>query len=344
MGVTIIDVAKAAGVSKSTVSLVVNGNTAIKPETRDKVLKAIDELRYVPNISARNLTTKKTNILGVVMNVENENYSSYEFDSETDIFSYDVSTGIPAGLAGSDYGILTERFCASGDKSRLPKLVLSNRVDGVFVMGGLFHDSFIQNLKKRKVACVVVGRHIPDVDSVSPDFTQAAYLATRYLIDTGHKKILFINCPCIFPSNKDRYTGITKASKECGYPVDSKWTIDTQHNTGEGGYNAFKSCWESGIRPDGIFAANDTIALGVMRYLHERKIRVPDDVSIIGYEDSILAGYAVPPLTTINVAKARMGEESARIMLDRIRNPRQRYVSLTIPPTLVERSTVIRRK
>jgi DNA-binding LacI/PurR family transcriptional regulator len=190
---------------------------------------------------------------------------------------------------------------------------------------------------------VVVGRHLNEVDSVSPDFIEAAYIAVKYLITTGHKKILFINCPTIFPSNQDRYLGIIKAAGECGYFVDPAWVINTQHNTGESGYKAVKYCWESGMRPDGIFSANDTIALGAIRFLHEHRIRVPDDISIIGYEDSILAGYAVPPLTTINVSKAKMGEEAARLLLIRIGNPKKRYVSLTIVPRLVERASVIRR-
>ncbi|MDR0624812.1 MAG: LacI family transcriptional regulator, partial [Treponema sp.] len=230
MGITIIDVAREAGVSKSTVSLVVNGNRAIKPETRDRVLEKIKKLGYVPNINARSLTTQKTHILGVIMNVENLNYSSYEFDSETEIFSYDVSIGIPAGIAHSDYGILTERFCAAGDKNALPKLVINKRVDGVFIMGGAFHSNFITNLKKYKIASVIVGRHLNEVDSVSPDFAEAAYIATKYLITMGHKKILFINCPIIFPSNQDRYLGIIKAAGECGYSVDPAWVINTQHN------------------------------------------------------------------------------------------------------------------
>jgi LacI family transcriptional regulator/LacI family purine nucleotide synthesis repressor len=343
VGITIIDVAREAGVSKSTVSLVINGNNAIKPETRDRVLEKVRELGFVPNINARNLTTRKTHILGVIMIVENLDYSSYEFDSETEIFSYDVATGIPAGLACSDYGILTERFCAAGDKTALPKLVINRRVDGVFVMGGAFHSNFISNLKKHKIAVVVVGRHLAEVDSVSPDFIEAAYLSTKYLITTGHRKILFINCPTIFSSNQDRCLGIIRAAGECAYSIDPAWMINTQHNTGESGYRAVRYCWESGMRPDGIFVANDTLALGVMRFLHERQARVPDDISIIGYEDSILAGYAVPPLTTINISKAKMGEEAARLLLERLGNPKKRYASLTIVPRLVERGSVMRR-
>ena len=343
MSITIVDVAREAAVSKSTVSLVINGNKAIKAETRKRVLMKIEELGYVPNINARSLTTKKTHILGVIMPVENFDYSSYEFDSENEIFSYDVSVGIPAGLANSDYGILTERFCSSGSRNFLPNLVCNKRVDGVFITGGSFKKSLLVNLKKRKIPCVVVGRYTSELDSVSPDFVKAAYISTEYLINTDHKKILFINCPVIFPSNQDRLEGIRDAAAKYGFVLDSRWIINVQHNTGESGYQAIKYCWEQGLRPDAVFSANDYFALGVMRFLYEQKVRVPEDISVIGYEDSILAGYAVPPLTTISIAKAKMGEEAARLMLDRIKNPKKRYVSLKIKPVLVERATVLRR-
>jgi LacI family transcriptional regulator/LacI family purine nucleotide synthesis repressor len=342
MSVTIIDVAREAGVSKSTVSLVMSGSVAIKKQTRDRVLKTIQRLDYVPNINARNLTTRKNHILGVAMNVENFSLSSYDFDSETEIFSYDVSLGIHARLENSGYGVLQERFCIT-DENVLPKFVINKRVDGVFILGNAFYNSLITKLKKEKMICVVVGRHVSEVDSVSPDFIKAAYLSTEYLIATGHKKILFINCPTIFSSNQDRLTGINHAVSDYSYPMNPEWIINTQHNTGKDAYETIEYCWETGIRPDGIFMANDTLALGVMRFLHERKVRVPDDISIIGYEDSILAGYAVPPLTTINISKPKMGESAAQLMLERIRNPRKKFASLVIEPALVERSSVIRR-
>jgi LacI family transcriptional regulator/LacI family purine nucleotide synthesis repressor len=342
MHITITDVARKAGVSKSTVSLVMNGNTSIKEQTRERVLKTIQQMGYIPNINARNLITRKNHILGIAMNVENFAFSSYDFDSETEIFSYDVSLGIHARLENSGYGILQERFCVT-DKNALPKFVINRRVDGVFILGSAFYNNLIIKLKKEKMTCVVVGRYVHEIDSVSPDFIKAAYLSTEYLITTGHKKILFINCPTIFSSNQDRLTGINQAVSHYNYSANPKWIINTQHNTGKGAYEAIKYCWEQGVRPDGIFMANDTLALGVMRFLHEQKVRVPDDVSIIGYEDSILAGYAVPPLTTINISKPKMGENAAQLMLERIRNPRKKFVSLIIEPVLTERSSVIRR-
>jgi LacI family transcriptional regulator/LacI family purine nucleotide synthesis repressor len=343
MSVTIIDVAREAGVSKSTVSLVMNGNTAIKKQTRERVLKTIQKMGYIPNINARNLTTRKNHILGVAMNVENFAFSSYDFDLETEIFSYDVCRGIQARLENFGYGVLQERFCVT-DKDALPKFVINKRVDGVFILGSAFYNQLIIKLKKEKIIFVVVGRHVSEADSVSPDFIKAAYISTEYLITKGHKKILFINCPTLFSSNQDRLTGINQAVSEYGYSMNPKWIINTQHNTGKGAYEVIKYCWENGVRPDGIFMANDTLALGVMRFLYEQHVRVPEDVSIIGYEDSILAGYAVPPLTTINISKPKMGEQAAQLMLERIRNPRKKFATLVVDPILVERSSVIRRQ
>lgn len=343
MAATIIDVARKAGVSKSTVSLVINNSTAVKLETKYKVLEAIEELGYVPNMNARGLTAKKTNILGVLTMVEGLFHKSYNFDSDTEVFSYDISTGIPKGLANTDYGLLNERYCIFENNNELPQLVKSNRIDGLFIIGGLFSDEFAEKIRACGTPAVVVGRLHEFFDSVTADVEQGAFLSASHLLATGHKKLCYINCPVAFRTNIDRFQGFRKAIDASESKPDAKWTVNTLHNTGAGGYLAIKEIWESGARPDAILAANDSIALGIMRYLYEQRVHIPEDISIIGYEDSVLSGYSAPALSSVNINKQRIGEEACRILLNRIDRPKSKRVQLILPTTLVLRDSVTNR-
>lgn len=343
MSVNLDDVAKYVGVSRSTVSLVVNGSNRVKEETRIKVLEAINKLGYVPNLNARNLIKKQTNILGVIIIKEDQPCISYEFDYETGLFSYYITNGIPAGLLGTDYGILTEHFCTSTTKDDLPHLIKYNRVDGVIIVGGLFEDVFAEKLLERGIPAVVVGRYCNMLDSISANVTLGCYMAVKHLIDTGHKRICYINCPLKYLSSFERLRGFEQAIRSYHACLEKKWIINSQYNTGKGGYDAFKSLWESGVRPDGIAAANEPIAMGIIRYLYEQKIRIPDDISIIGYEDSVLGGYSTPALTTINISKEYMGEKSTELLLRRIKKPDIPIEHLTIVPHLVIRDSVKQR-
>jgi len=343
MAVTIIDVAHEAGVSKSTVSLVVNGNPVVKEETRLKVLAAIERLGYVANINARSLTAKRTAIIGVVLMVEENVSKTYEYDQETETFGYDVAIGVPRALAGTDYGMLMERFSHEDSRHDLPQLVKHNRVDGVIIIGGLFDERFIERLTSRGVPVVVVGRSNDGVDCVTADIASGAYLAVRNLIDTGHTAICCVNCPQKFSSHLPRRVGYEQAFASSPYRHDHR-LVYCAHNNGLGGYEAVKELWEGGFRPDGIATANDGIALGVLRFLYEQHLRVPDDVSIVSYEDSVLSGYCSPPLSTVHFDKELMGEQAGRLLLKRIQHPTGTPEQQVVPVELLQRKSVVERQ
>jgi DNA-binding LacI/PurR family transcriptional regulator len=344
MTVTIIDVARKANVSKSTVSLVIKNSPVVKQETRYKVLKAIEELGYTPNMNARGLSSKKTNILGILTMVESLSRKSYNFDSETEIFPYDVSVGIPKVLVDTDYGLLNERFCDLESNDELPMLLKNKRVDGLIIIGSLFSENFATMMKDSGKPVVVVGRKHDSFDYVTADIEQASFLATNHLLQTGHKKILYVNSPVAFITSKDRYQGFQQAIERSEDKPDQHWMISAEHNNGAGGYHAIQTLWESGVRPDGIVSANDSIALGIMRYLYEQRVNIPGDVSIIGYEDSVLSGYATPALSTVNIYKEQMGEEACKIILNRMARPKSQKVALVLPTSLVHRDSVIARR
>lgn len=346
--VTIIDVANRAGVSRSTVSLVINDSPLVKKETRILVKKIIDEMGYVPNNNARSLSSSTTNNLGIIYMQDNQSFpaTSYDYDQSTGLYSMNIVNGIMLGLADTSYGIVTERFCALDPAQDLPLSVKSCRVDGVIIVGSPCSHRLIQNLQKRRIPFVLAGADYMDdsVDSVYAVPDEGVRLSFEYLVKTGHRSICLLNCPETFGSFQKRHDAFLEISAETGLTPMDTWEVISQSNRGEGGYLAFKAYWEAGGRPDGIIAANGKLALGTMRYFHEIGIRVPQDISIIAYEDSCLCGYTIPSLTSINIQKELIGEQAARCLVERICNPDKPPMQIPVTPYLVCRESVLSRR
>lgn len=208
--VTILDVAEFAGVSKSTVSLVINGSPLVKAQTREKVERAIARLGYVCNNNARGLRKRETKCLGIIVAAERKCERVYSFEYETGLFSYNITNGIPLGLAGTDYGLMTERYYVYEAEGKLPDIVKNGRIDGVFLVGGLFDDNFIEKLFQKNIPTVAVGKYYDKIDCVYPDVKNGAYKQAKYLTDRGHKNIAFINSPSAYMSSKQRLIGFVR--------------------------------------------------------------------------------------------------------------------------------------
>lgn len=341
---TILDVAKYAGVSKSTVSLVINNSPLVKMETKQRVEEAIEQLGYVCNNNARGLRKRETKCLGIIVAIESKTEQTYEYNYETGLFSYNITNGIPAGLVDTDYGLLTERYCAAEAGGELPSIVKNSRVDGLFLVGGLFDDAFIDELIRRGIPTVAVGKYYSKIDCVYPDVEKGTWDEVGCLLANGHRNIAYINCPRTYTSSQARLAGFRKACEASREPVGETWITYCKQNTGKGGYEAIKALWNSGARPDAIATANEPIALGVMRFLYEQHIRIPEDISIASYEDSVLGGYATPALTTVNIHKEHMGCVAAGMLLRRLEDPNREVESLLVEPELVVRSSVTKSK
>ncbi len=343
--VTIREVAAEANVSVSTVSLVLNRSPLVKEETRRNVLDVIEKLKYIPNNSARGLSLKSTNNLGIIFisgSGINTQKVSYDFDQRTGISSFNISNGIMSGLNDTSYGIVTERFCSVETPDDLPNIIKSQRVDGVFIVGSPYDRQLFKNLRKVGIPFVVVGvdSYEDDVDSIYADPGEGTAMAFKLLWETGHKNICIVNCPKTFPSFYTRAAAINKFSYETGMEFNHDWNIDTDNNNGKSGYEAFKAFYEQGNRPDGIVTANDYIAMGILRYLYEKKIRVPDDISIVAYDDSSFCGYSTPALTSINIQREVIGARAARCLIERIKNPDKPVEKISIPPYAVMRDSI----
>ena len=341
--VTIIDVANYAGVSKTTVSAVLNNGPHVKEETRRRVEEAVKVLGYVCNNNARGLRKRETKCLGVIVAVESRDIHTYEFNFEVGQFGYAVANGIPDGLADSDYGLITEQYCPREMAGELPSIIKNARVDGVFLVGSLFDEDFLTKLDALKIPAVGVGTSYDSIDCVFPDIAKGMRLQVEELARNGAQQIAMVNCPPEFANAKMRVKGWNQAISSFRGNLKETWEIQCQTNTGEGGYLAMKDLWESGARPDGLVTAHEAIALGAMRYLHEQGIRVPEDISVTSYETSVLGGYSIPPLTSVNIKKEEMGAIAAHMLLNRMDHPDTPLQKCIMDPELVVRGSVARK-
>lgn len=348
--ITIFDVAARAGVSKSTVSLVLNSSPLVKEETRQRVQQAIKDLKYVPNYSARSLIRKNNNSIGIIQmsrGARNSEYR-YEWSYSSDYFTHDVEEGIFESISKLhlDFSVMKERLDLSGDVIKLPKIIEDRRVDGAIFIGGFDKENIEDAIKAIDIPKVLVTSsiNVEGIDTVFHSSYQGSKIAMQYLIETGHKKICFINCPKryyrVWP---ERIHGILEASAEYNYFFDEKMIISAQENTPQSSYEAFSELLDSGLIPDAVFAANNEMVQGVMRSLYEHNLRIPDDISVICYEDSQFCGHSSPALTAINIQKEKIGEIALSYLRDRINDPTIPARAFSVDPYLVKRQSVIKR-
>lgn len=342
---TIYDVARKAGVSRSTVSLVLNHSPLVNEKTRNHVEQVIREMNYVPNNNARGLSSQITRTLGVIIMQAEPLVStevSYHDDCHVGLCSMNICNGITTGLLHTGYGLITERFCSVDDPQALPQLILEKRVDGAFIVGNPYSRDFIANMKRTGIPFVVVGvgSYEETVDSVYADPFEGTYLAVRELLRRGHRDICLMNCPAEIRSHAWRTAGFQKALEEAGLPYRKGWDVPISMNNGKCAREALADFLDSGFRPDGIVTCNSPVAAGVQNCLYQRRIRIPEDISVIAYEDSSLCGYASPAITSVNVRKEELGKRASQLLLNRIADPRLDCVQEVIRPYLVNRDSV----
>ena len=328
---TIKDVAQYAGVSISTVSHVLNDTRFVSEDKVLKVRTAVKVLDYKPSALARSLKTSRTYTLGMLT------------ASNTNPFFAEVIHGVEAGCYDRGYHLI---LCNSENNLSKQASYLNTlarkRIDGLLVMSAHSNPDFIELLKSHcSVPLVVLDCHVPnlDADIIMEDSEQGGYDATRYLLAKGHTRIGCISGPKDLSPSSQRLSGYYRAMKEAGIAPDKRW-ITEGHLTAESGYKAADKLLGNRYLPTALFVGNDLMAMGVICALQNRGYNVPDDISVVGYDNIELAAYTSPPLTTFHQPKGELGKLAANTLIDRIEDPNLKPGIQTLKSCLVERQSV----
>jgi len=307
---TIDDVAVKAGVSKSTVSRVLNNSPRISKKTKKRVLEAICELQYEPNNIARSLIKKKSYTIGVIL------------EDILNPFFTEVAKGIETTLKKAGYTmLLTSSDYIYEDEIKLTQMLLRNKVDGILITPLKPDSKAIKILKERKIPLFIINCKSEDRDIswIDSDNYDGGYIATKYLINLGHRRFMCIRSIDVLGS-KDRFEGFKKALKESNLKLTDQVILGNARSRIDGYKLLSNFIKEKGKKciPSAIISVNDAVAIGAMEVMFENNVNIPDEVSIIGYDDIYFAGLMRVPLTTIYQPKFKMGEMAASQLIDKI--------------------------
>jgi LacI family transcriptional regulator len=294
------DVAKKSGLSVVTVSRVLNNSPSVREGNRQKVLSAMEELNYSPNSAARSLVRGKTGVIG--MSITNFNDSFYDR----------VIRVVNRKLAEQGYFLALS--IAENEEEGVNFLFQKDRVDGIILLSPLEEKEYVEELKRRNIPFVLLDnqfRH-EDVPSVVVDNYLGGYEATRHLIGLGHTKIAYIGGPSVFLSVAERKRGYLQALDEAGL---APFGTDSCGFTVSGGYEVAKRWAREDKLPTAFFCGDDFIALGLVQALREEGIRVPHDISVVGFDDQQFVGEFYPRLTTVRQPEAQMGSIGVDLLM-----------------------------
>ncbi|HEY5563499.1 MAG TPA: LacI family DNA-binding transcriptional regulator [Clostridiaceae bacterium] len=336
------EIAKLAGVSRSTVSRVINNYSNVPEETRNKVLEIIKKYNYFPQASARTLAGKAAKIIGlIIIDTKEENEDRRVFSSTY----FSEFTSILVDIAKSKgYYVLVSIVSRPRDFNTVKELLYNKTIAGAVFIGGKNIEGSIEDLIISKQLIVVIGRRFEKTETknkcltVNPDNFNGAYNATKYLIEKGHKTIAHICGDTGQLASIERYEGYMKALADFNIII-RKNLIFKGNYTEESGYVcAYKLL--STQKPDAILAGNDAMAIGCLRAIEEKGLNVPKDISLVGFDDIEIARFIRPALTTVRIPVYEVADKAFQKLIEAIDQSRIIEETYTIPVELIIRQSV----
>lgn len=333
--VTIYDISKITGYSPATVTRVINGSGMVSDETRERILSAAEITGFLTKKTPFERAIPTNKLIGVI--VENESFTN--------------------GLEHPLFGGILNCFREQAEKNGFDLMYLSKRlnskmnsyidlcklrnVDGILILNSIYEDPEVQKLAASGIPCVSSNEFIPGICTVVSENTAGAKKAVQYLIEKGHRKIGYIGGPFQIksPASIERCEGYKQALKGAGIRMPASWIEKTEYWELDSGIKAAESLFTHNPDLTAVFCASDTIAAGAMQYLQHQGKHIPDDVSIIGFDDSLISACCVPPITTFRHDREKIAVTCAGKLIDAI-NGNNAYDIVRIPVQFIERESV----
>src|SRR5579859_695564 len=326
--VTLKSVAEHLGLTPGTVSAVLNNSAAsksIQERTRKRILAAARELNYRPNFMARSLRVQRTFTVGVILEEIGDGYGSM------------IVSGIEEYIRAKNYFFLT--VAHRHDQELLQNY--SHMLTARGVEGFITVDTSLQEVPSLPTVAVAGHRTLENVTNIILDHRQAALLALQHLKDLGHKQIAFLRGQPQSADSEVRWNSICEVAQELGIEIRSERVVQLQgtDSTPEIGYPVGKELLSRDVPFTALFAYNDISAIGAMRAIQEAGLRVPDDISIVGFDDIVSSTFCIPSLTTVRQPLKKMGQIAAETLISRIENRGEFQSEIAVEPELVVRKS-----
>ncbi|MET1412794.1 LacI family DNA-binding transcriptional regulator [Roseibium sp. HPY-6] len=326
---TVQDVARAAKVSTATVSRALSSPERVSKKTRDKVSRAVEETGYVLNHAARNLRRRDTGtIVALVPDIGNSHFSN-------------ILQGIETVCAGKNLKVLiADTRKPSMSRPRISDVLSKNNCDGIVILDGHLSISEIRSINPKMPPIVTCGEWSDDpaVPIAVVDNLMGARLAVTHLLEHGHTNIGHVTGLLTHKPGRDRLEGFQAALAEGGLDPDSAWVFQGDY-TLNAGERAARAWLDLADRPTAVFCASDRSAFGFISTLNEAGVRVPDEVSLVGFDDIDISGHFVPPLTSVHQPRRAVGEQAAKLLVKLLEGGHPDQESVQLEPWLVVRKS-----
>lgn len=332
--VTIVDVAHEAGVSYTTVSRVLNNKAHVKPETRQRVLTAMTRLGYVVDQRARSLAGGRSQVIGLLVHDAGTSYIG------------EIIRGIDEELASAQYDLLLYTTHRRKTKESAYVTTLTRGMaDGLLLVSPRNPGVYLETLRQHRFPHVMIDHRGSDDETpaVAAENWQGTYNATEYLIEFGHQRIGFITGDMAQICAQDRLAGYETALTDHGITFDPELVCEGNFFQSLG-YVGASAMLELPNPPTAIFASNDVSAFGVMEAVRDHGLRIPDDISVVGFDDIPQAAHVHPPLTTVRQPLEEMGRAATRMLLEHIKDPERPLKRVELPTELVVRQSCAPKK